>query len=986
MVEGAVAHDGVVWVCEMLCDGSSDVRHRACPSCHLELVERHVPDSVSDTATVMDGGETVDVLVCPHCAYEVRGQKHETAGADAALSVFDDAVEGMRRDGGMGRWERVAESAIGSDPTPADVWDEYTRMTDREELRRRTVGQFDPDDRRVPDTYPAFAELKQQRSLRESLVEWLPDPLDVAAAEVVRTDYLERKETLKRKRTEAREKYDRRRDRIRDEHRDTLAALTRVRADRVWPDDHSTVDFDRLADDVEALRAVRSEYNRFLTGAEYENANRLASQFEAGLSYYQRTERLQSQLEPAREAVEAFESEFDPYSGCDTYLETGTEERLRTLLSEAESAIETVHETVDTAAGPVPTDVPTRIDDWQTLVEKRRTTLDRYESLLVDHETEMYPDVFETEYGPLNEKQTLAVVRNDSYNLVDASAGTGKTLTLTRRFLYLYRKGTPLDDIAAITFTSDAAEEMRTRITDDIGHLDPGRLNVMTTHALARRICSRAMVGDNDTARLQNGQEAFLDRAFSGENDFERIAPDAMEMFQQHRRVLPKTDENDLTSAKNTDPREGADERIRSVFQTARNFGRTSEEIRDRTDRGDTLEYHAAHAVAALLDVYTAVGEERDHPIDHDHSIERATEIVRSFPDRYEGRFDHLLVDEFQDVSQRELDFVEALLGPDSHLFAVGDDWQSIYGFRGSKPAFFREFESRFEPSTRTTLEVNYRCPPEVARAGTDVMLDSAEATTKEVRADSGVETTPVLHRLRGPYTDRFGAYIADRIEEFVDDGAEYGDTMVVTRTHDRRRIVQSHLESRSIPVEGRDDAAEETSSVTVLTVHGAKGTEAPYVVVANAVDDRHGGMPSDEKEKRGEGPIRDGTIDHYEEERRLLYVALTRAETELHVVARADAVSRYVDSIGPLDTVDDTVTTIEGKVTELNESGSRNGPEKLRVDCGSYDAHLSAWESDLVADIDEGGIYRFDRLDYQPNRYDEDMEITEESRVRRVG
>lgn len=987
VVEGAIAHEGVVWVCERFRNGTSDFSHRACPSCQLELVERHIPVSALDTTVMTDGGETVDALSCPHCMYAIRGDNYELSGAHAALSRFKNIVDKMESGGqkGIEQWERIARSTIGTDSTPADVWDEYTKSIDDDSIRRRTAGPLESSDRRAINTYPAFAELKRTRDFRDQIVEWLPNPLDIAAAKGFRTDYLERKEALKQKRHRARIQYNQRRDQIQNEHQDTLTSLTKARTDRTWPDNHSEAKIDQIDDDIESLSTIQTRHDRFLTGAEHKNIDRISTQFENGLSYHKRAEKLRTELEDARTSTETFESEFEPYSEYDTYLGITAENRLRTLLSETNAKIKTIRKSAKSTSVPVPTDAVDQLDELETLASEWQTVLDEYESLFVDHEIDTYPDIFETDHGPLNEKQILAVVRNEPYNLVDASAGTGKTLTLTRRFLYLYEKGTSLDDIVAITFTSDAAEEMRTRVAEAAGHLDPQRLNIMTNHALAREICSRAMSGDIDHNKLENGTEIFLDRAFSIDSAFQHLAPEAMETFLQHRRALPETDKDDLTSHKIKDPKEGADKRIRDVFEAARNFNRTPEEIRERTDRGDLLEYHTVHAVAALLEVYAAVAADRDHPIDHDHSIERATELVNTYPDRYQGCFEHVLFDEFQDVSRRQLDFIKALFGSESHLFAVGDDWQSIYGFRGSKPAFFREFESRFGESSQTTLEINYRCPPSVVQAGTEVMLDSTEATTKRARAKSTLEKTPVLHRLWGPYTDRSNTYIADLIEDLVNDEGQYDDVMVLTRNNSTKDRIISRLQSREIPVKGPDTADEDSESVTVQTVHKAKGTEAPYVIVANAVDDQPGGMPRSKRQTRGKEPVLDETIDHYEEERRVFYVALTRAEKELHLVARFGAVSRYVDSITSLEVIDDRVTIIEGKVIELNRQTTGPQPHKIKVDCGSYDAHLLTWEDDFITQIEKDSIYRFDDLAYQPNGYDEDMEITEGSSIRRV-
>ena len=91
-----------------------------------------------------------------------------------------------------------------------------------------------------------------------------------------------------------------------------------------------------------------------------------------------------------------------------------------------------------------------------------------YNEIFVSKQQAEYADTLRSSHGPLNEQQQKAVIWDDQHNLVDASAGTGKTLTLTHRFLYLYRTEVPIDDIVAITFTNAAVEEMERRITNSL--------------------------------------------------------------------------------------------------------------------------------------------------------------------------------------------------------------------------------------------------------------------------------------------------------------------------------------------------------------------------------------------------------------------------------------------------------------------------------------------------------------------------------------
>jgi len=984
VVEGAIAHNSIVWVCKHYENGISEVTHRACPSCQIKLVERHVVASELDGHSHSDK-DSIDVLSCPHCAFAVRGQKHELTGSDAAVSRFEREIENMQTSDGSGieQWRKAAKESLGSKPSPAEIWDEYIRYSEDDTLCRRTAGQLDSGEQRAIDTYPAFEKLKQQRSKTEKVVDFLPQPLDIVGERLLQTEYLEKKEKVKQKRDLVRGKYIDAREKYVTEHKTTVSSLLEARTNLVWPKKWvSKEEFHEMLSDVDTLTTLQKSNDEYLTGAEYDSITRISNQFDTVRSYHQTTQELRETLEEAQTAVSTFESKFEPYRDHDRYLPQQIEKRLSGLLTTAQNEVGELRTDIDSSSGPIPTDASEQLSELESVLTECKTTLDDYESLFVKHEKETYPNVFQTEYGDLNEKQTLAVVRNEQHNLIDASAGTGKTLTLTRRVQYLYEKGTKPEDIVAITFTSDAAEEMRTRVADALGGVNPDRLNIMTFHKLARNIVSRSMQGNVDRDQLEKGTDQFLNKAFDNDDELSRLAPDAMDTFTHHFVELQETDPNELMSGDIESVDEGAEKRIRDVFKKARNFNREPQELRSRTDHGDELEYQAVHAVAALLEVYYAYGESRDHPIDHDHSIERASENIRKYPSRYKYRYDHVLVDEFQDMSERQLDFIEALLGPETTLFAVGDDWQCIYGFRGSKPKFFREFNERFDHTSRTTLEINYRCSEKIVDVSSSLMRASGKATYKNVQAwtpdNQAPELVPVIHCLHGPYTDRRRAHTVEIIYELRERGESYEEVMVLTRNNNEVEEVSRHLRSRNIPIE-----TEEDQGVTVQTVHKSKGTEAKFVIILNAVDDEYGGMPTVPREKRGEKPAVDDDIDHYEEERRVFYVALTRAEEGLYIISKPNNISRYVDvESSGYKIVDDEVDIIEGELTEKEISNTDWHPTKLTVDCGMYKAYIAVWDDEVLPELTVGENYQFKKFETASGGYDQSVKLTSYSEV----
>lgn len=993
LIRGAIRHNDRLWICEYYQNQNSEISHQACLTCKNPLIDRHIAATDLDAEQDAAAGTVVDVLTCSCCGANYTGQKYDASGSEAAIRRFETVIDEMQGSHHISSdtWPDRPDPV---ESTPADIWDEYARRSESDDVVTHTVPTIDQTNRRSVETYPKFAELKEQREFREKIVDFLPEPLNRAGELLLRTDYLERKQELRQTRSKVLEKYSALDDVIQNQHLSILNALTEARRNRTWPNtDCDREEIEAIGEDINDFTDLRNNHRDYFTKTEFNTIVAFENKYRKARKYHQTTTDLDRVLEQAKTDLQSAEANFAPFETYDRYLNVSLKNDLEALQTKAADAIASLQKRIDSTSGPVPSEAHETIRDLTHRVAYLEHSLYNYEAKFRDHQVDTYPEVFQADGYPLNDEQKLAVVRDERHNLVDASAGTGKTMTLTSRFLYLYETGTPMEDIVAITFGSDAADEMQERVSK-ASSTDSRRLNISTIHSLARDTVSRSINGNIDREALENGETEFLNRVFSNEALFQELAPQAMYTFLEHRANLPDTDP-DFFRGSSDSVEEEADKLIKKVFSTARDFARTADELRSRTDRGDELEYQAVHAAAALIEVYEAYGESLDKPIDHNHTIEQAIETIKQYPDRYKDEYDHVLVDEFQDVSERDLEFIELLLGSEAHLFAVGDDWQSIYGFRGAKPEFFRNFGERFDAASRTTLKTNYRSGPEIVAASSALMADSAEATNKEVIAAAanadGISTTrghtPTLHQLHGPYTDRQGAYIADLIEDV--DEKEYDRVLVLTRNKKSvYNTIADHLQRRGISVDLQNDSNDgdggDPEGVRIRTVHKSKGSQAKYVIVANALDDELGGMPQSRFKNRGEEPALDQTVDHFEEERRVFYVAITRAEEELHITTQASNVSRYTESMQPyLDKINDKIECLEGVLTDRDlEADSNNKPHVITVDCGKYESKLKTWDNEIVADLEIGESYRFDDLKIDHSRYEEDMKIANHSTI----
>ena len=272
--------------------------------------------------------------------------------------------------------------------------------------------------------------------------------------------------------------------------------------------------------------------------------------------------------------------------------------------------------------------------------------------------------------------------------------------------------------------------------------------------------------------------------------------------------------------------------------------------------------------------------------IDFHDMINKAVDHVTS--GRYRSPYGYILVDEFQDISPARASLLKALLdqAPDAQLFAVGDDWQAIFRFAGSDIAIMREFEKRFGESERLNLETTFRCSDRIAAVATKFVLSNAAQIRKEVRAIRKAPGPSVHVGLPGKK--------ASLLREVLDEIAADADK------HDGRSTVLLLGRYRHTRPKNLSDLARRYRGLrfSSMTVHGSKGLEADYVVVLGVCSGRNG-FPTEITDD----PLLDLVLSVPEghpnaEERRLFYVALTRAKRRVFLVADGGRPSPFVKEL----------------------------------------------------------------------------------------
>ncbi len=277
----------------------------------------------------------------------------------------------------------------------------------------------------------------------------------------------------------------------------------------------------------------------------------------------------------------------------------------------------------------------------------------------------------------------------------------------------------------------------------------------------------------------------------------------------------------------------------------------------------------------------------RDEEIDFHDMIARATDHVEA--GRYHSPFGYILVDEFQDISPARARLLRALLdrSPGSQLFAVGDDWQAIFRFGGSDIAVMREFGERFGEFERIDLETTFRCADRIAMVATDFVLRNPAQIRKTVRATREADRPAVHIGLSG---DKGLSLLKEALDRIAEDAQRHDGMSEVLLLGRYRHLQPLNLDSLAKQYPGL--------RFGYMTVHRAKGLEADYVVVLGLCAGKYG-FPVE----IADDPLLDLVMAAPEgypnaEERRLLYVALTRARRQVFLLAEGAPPSAFVTEL----------------------------------------------------------------------------------------
>jgi DNA helicase-2/ATP-dependent DNA helicase PcrA len=359
----------------------------------------------------------------------------------------------------------------------------------------------------------------------------------------------------------------------------------------------------------------------------------------------------------------------------------------------------------------------------------------------------------------LNPRQREAVLHGDGPLLILAGAGTGKTRTLAYRIAYLVERGVPPDTILAVAFTNKSADELKERVRKLLkkGAKAPA---VSTFHSFCVRVLRRDI------------ESLGYKRNFTIYDTSDQLS--ALKEALREVRLLGRGDADS--------------KRVLAAISRAKNEGREPDPG-DGTDPYAVLAAEAAPRYASALKAFNAV--------DFDDLLVLTLKLFREHPDvlaRWQERCRHVLVDEFQDTNAVQYQLVSLLAGaPSGNLTVVGDDDQSIYGWRGALPGNILDFTNDWPAAKVITLDQNYRSTGHILAAANTVISRNPARREKNLWSDLG-EGTPVTVLACKDAEDEANAVVERIIGLVASDKAKAADCAVIFRTNAQSRPFEDVL------------------------------------------------------------------------------------------------------------------------------------------------------------------------------------------------
>ncbi len=357
----------------------------------------------------------------------------------------------------------------------------------------------------------------------------------------------------------------------------------------------------------------------------------------------------------------------------------------------------------------------------------------------------------------LNASQMQAVFHKEGPCLVIAGPGSGKTAVLTNRISELINSGVPAQEILVITFTKAAALEMKERfdrLSDDIYPVTFG-----TFHSLFWGILQKEMSYKSSDILMGQMRSRLLKEAMT------LAGIDASDT------QLANAYTSELSAVNNS-----------------------------MTDLADyNPKYCELQKLSGFLRAYEAL-KSKYHLIDFDDMLIKAYKLFQNRPDilnKWQGRFSYFLVDEMQDMNDLQFKLIRMISARTDNLFCVGDDDQSIYGFRGANPKIMRDFMEVYPGASQVILDYNYRNPSNLVDLAVKLIDKNKNRFSKDIKSTAADGQINIIEK-ESPGEE--AAYVANEIRKLIRVDYQFQDIAILYRNHSDARYLVDKLMVENIP------------------------------------------------------------------------------------------------------------------------------------------------------------------------------------------
>lgn len=498
----------------------------------------------------------------------------------------------------------------------------------------------------------------------------------------------------------------------------------------------------------------------------------------------------------------------------------------------------------------------------------------------------------------LDEQQRIACVLNDCDLEIIAGAGTGKTHTLLAKAAYLIeKKNVSPDDILFLSFSKSCVEELIERLNYEV--------HTSTIHAFGLSLIDEyrekeVFDGWGFRKIFDEYLETASDKQISDIEDYclNNLKSDDMIKYIEL--------DNDIEKFNHLISKSGISSRIRSFIDLFKGKGydasdfkkikaKCTHEFETREGNYYTEENYLRNMsfIQLVEPVYRFYESylSRNHLIDFNDMINKAIELIEN--EGIANNFKYVFVDEYQDMSYKNFQFIKTLkTACNAHLVVVGDDWQSIYGFRDSDISLFNDFCDYFPNANRVFIEKTYRNPQELIDIAGNFIMKNDSQFKKSLKSDTSIENPIKIVYDEDP----------DSIYNLIYNLSKDSERVFILGRHNAD--IDDFIFATDLVKKSKKEYKEITNSygtidnVEYRTVHKAKGLEADYVVLIN-VFDQQVGFPNKLYPPYFMNLMHDWDYDKkLEEERRLFYVAITRAKKGVYIFTRDYKQSEYIDEL----------------------------------------------------------------------------------------